>query len=64
MDWRAFWQRTREEADLDTAMSRTALNVRAKKLQQARAELKVLDAEPAKRPKQQATTRDRGPASS
>jgi hypothetical protein len=51
---RAYWTKQLEEAkrELDAARTRTTLNAAARKLQQARAELKRLDAEeqPKRRP--------------
>jgi hypothetical protein len=43
------------ERELDAAKTLTTLNAAAKKLQRARAELKVLEAEAAERPKRPAT---------
>ena len=50
---RAYWQRKLEEAEheLEEARTRTTINAAAKKLQQAKAELRRLEAELADRPK-------------
>ena len=64
---REYWTKELREAEreLDAAIGRTALNAAARKLQRARAELKRLEAEPAKRPKQGTTaSRARRPSSS
>ena len=64
---REYWTKELLEAErkLDAARGRTALNVAARKLQRARAELKRLEAEPANRSKQQVTaSRARRPSSS
>jgi hypothetical protein len=60
MDEREYWTRQLEETlcELDAAKGRTALNRAAKRLQQARGELKRIEAEQPNRP----TTRARGRA--
>ena len=63
---REFWTKALEEAEreLDAATTRTMISAAARKVMRARAELKRLEAEPADRPKRQATTRVRGHAPS
>jgi hypothetical protein len=63
---REFWTKALQETEreLDAATTRTTINAAARKVMRARAELKRLEAEPADRPKRQATTRVRGRASS
>lgn len=60
-DDREYWTRKRDEAerDLETARGRTAINAAAKRLQQARAELRRLDE--AEKPKRR-PSRARGSA--
>jgi hypothetical protein len=57
MDEVQFWTRkVREaEAELDAAITRTALEAAAKKLQRARAALKALNAEKAEKPNRRAS---------
>jgi hypothetical protein len=61
MDDREYWRRKLEDAEreLDAAKGRTALNTAAKRMQQARAELRRLDE--AEKPKR-CSTRGRGSA--
>jgi hypothetical protein len=54
---REYWTKALREAEreLEAAITRTAVNAAAKKLQRAKAELKALGAEPTKRPKRRSS---------